>query len=392
VLELGQLLAGPFAGFLLASFGADVIKVEPPGLGDPLRRWRKLHGDTSLWWYALARNKKSITLDLRKPQGSEIVKRLVAGGFDLIIENFRPGRMERWGLGYEDLRAHNPRLVMVRISGYGQTGPYADRPGFANVAEAFGGMRYVTGEPDRPPVRSSVSLGDTLSGLHAAFGAMTAIWERDVGGTNEGQVVDVALYESVFNVMESLLPEYDLLGHVRERVGARLDGVVPSNTYACKHDKYVAIGANGDSIFRRLMQAVQRPDLVDDPRLRHNDGRSQHFREIDEAIEAWTRAHEVGEVVDILERAEVPVAKIHSIADIVEDPHFAARGMLEQVCLPDGTPLRIPGIVPKLSRTPGKTRWVGPALGEHNDEIYRDLLGLCLSPHDLEKLREESVI
>ncbi len=389
VLELGQLLAGPFCGYMLAGFGAEVIKVEPPGTGDPLRRWRKLWGDTSLWWRSLSRDKRSITCDLRQPEGRDLVRRLVARGIDVLIENFRPGRMEAWGLGYEALAAMQPKLVMVRISGYGQTGPMAQRPGFANVAEAFGGLRHVTGEPGRPPVRTGISLGDSLAGLHAAYATLAAVYERDVRGSGRGQVVDVALYESVFNMMESLVPEYDLLGVVRQPSGGAVPGIVPSNTYPCV-DGQVVIGANADRLFANLMRVIGRPDLAEDPRLRHNDGRSEHADEIDEAIAAYTRTRTRDEVLAVLEAAEVPSGPIYDAADIARDPHYAARGMLVPMELPDGTTVRMPAVVPRLSRTPPRSEWVGPELGEHNDEIYGTLLGL--PPSTLADLRTRGII
>lgn len=386
VLELGQLLAGPFAGFLLAGFGADVIKVEPPDGGDPLRRWRRLEAGTSLWWRSLARNKRCITADLREPDGRALVKRLVARGVDVVIENFRPGRMESWGLGPTDLWAIDPRIVIVRISGYGQSGPYRDKPGFANVAEAFGGLRYTTGEPERPPVRTGISLGDSLAGLHAAFGAMVALRERDRSG--RGQVVDTALYESVFSVMESLLPEYDRQGFVRERSGASLPGIVPSNTYRCR-DGWVVLGANSDGPFRRLMLAIDRADLADDPRLAHDDGRSRHMAEIDDAIGAWAGARAQTEALAVLAAAEVPSGPILSIAEIAADPHYAARGMFERVTLPDGSPLAVPRTVPLLSRTPATANSAGPELGAHNDEVWREV---GLTADELARLRSRGIV
>ncbi len=379
VLELGQLIAGPFAGSMLASFGAEVIKVEPPGTGDPMRSWRMLHEGTSLWWYGIARNKKSITLDLRKPRAAELLRALIAK-CDIVIENFRPGRMEEWGLGYEQLRADHPGLIMVRVSGWGQTGPYAARPGFASVAEGIGGLRYLVGEPERPPVRTGVSIGDSIAALHAVIGALTALHHRE--RTGQGQVVDTAIYESVFNMLESLLPEYDFFGQVRERAGPKLAGIVPSSTYRCKDGKYVIIGGNGDSIFQRLMLAIGRPDLAHDPRLAHNPGRVQHEAEIDAAIEAYTSQHDYDHVFSSLERAEVPAGPIYSIADITRDPQYLARGMFEEVRLPGGRPLQIPAVVPKLSATPGRTEWIGPALGAHNREIYQELLGLSDAEHE----------
>lgn len=390
VLELGQLLAGPFAGFLLGGFGADVIKVEAPGVGDAIRKWRKLDDDgTSLWWRSLARNKRSITCDLRKAAGRDLLRRVIADGVDIVIENFRPGRMEAWGLGYEDLRAIDPRIIMVRVSGYGQTGPYRQRPGFANVAEAFGGLRYVSGFADRPPVRTGISIGDSLAGMHAAFGCLAAVHERDVVGSGQGQEIDVALYESVLSVMESLVPEYDRLGHVRERTGSALPGIVPSNTYPCRDGRFVVIGANSDGLFRKLMLAIDRADLADDPALAHNDGRSAQAERIDEAIEAWTRAHDEPHVLAALLDADVPSGPINSAADLFRDPHVQARGNLEPVLLPGGHTVRMPEIMPKLSRTPAKSRHAGPDLGADNAEVYGRL---GLDSAALDQLRADGVI
>jgi formyl-CoA transferase len=373
VLELGQLVAGPFCGFLLAGFGAEVIKVEPPGAGDPLRRWRKLDGDgTSLWWRSLGRNKRCITADLREPDGRALVRRLIERGVDVVIENFRPGRMEAWGLGPDQLWAIDPRIVVVRISGYGQTGPKASAPGFANVAEAVGGLRYTTGEPDRPSVRAGISLGDSLAGLHAAFATLAAIHERDVVGSGRGQVIDCALTESVFSVMESILPEYDRLGFVRERSGASVPGIAPSNSYACS-DGAVVLGANNDSLFARLMTAIGRPDLAADPQLSRNDGRVAQVARIDAAIAAWAAPHTVAEALAVLERADVPCGPIQSIADIVRDPQFIARGMLERIALADGSTLAVPRIVPLLSRTPATSEHAGVELGADNDAVYGEL-------------------
>jgi formyl-CoA transferase len=378
ILELGQLIAGPFATALLASWGAEVIKVEPPGVGDPIRRWRKLAEDgTSLWWRTIGRNKKSVVLDLRRPAGQDVVRRLVAESHvDVLVENFRPGRMESWGLGWEALRALNPRLIMVRVSGWGQDGPRAGQPGFANIAEAYGGMRALSGEPDRPPVRAGISIGDSLAGLHAALGLMTAVYRRDVVGTGTGQLVDVALYESVFNVLESVLPEYDRLGHVRRRAGSKLEGIVPTGTYACEGDEWVVIGANSDGMFERLMRAMGRDDLAEDPRLRHNDGRVEHERLIDDAIEAYTSSRTLDDVLAALERAGVASGPILDIAQIVEEPHFKARRMFETATLPDGSALRVPAAVPRLSETPGRTRWAGPEHGAHEAEVLGQRLGL----------------
>jgi crotonobetainyl-CoA:carnitine CoA-transferase CaiB-like acyl-CoA transferase len=374
VLELGQVLAGPFCGALLAWFGADVIKVEPPDGGDPLRTWRHIEDGTSLWWYILGRNKKSITADLRQNAGRDLVRRLIART-DVVIENFRPGRMEEWGLGPDDIAKVNPRTILARVSGYGQTGPYAPKPGYASVAEGYGGLRYVTGFPDRPPARANLSLGDSIAGLHAALGILTAVYHRDVNG-GAGQVVDVAIVESVFNLMESMVPEYASAGIVRERHGSKVSGIVPSSTYPCADGKYIIIGGNGDSIFKRLMRVAGRADLAEDPRVARNDGRVTHEAEIDAAIEAWTRQHPFDVVLKTLEDAGVPAGPIYSVADQLADPHFQARGLFEQVTVPTGKTVTLPALSPKLADTPGGTAWPGPPLGAHNDEIYRGLLGL----------------
>ncbi|WP_198154681.1 CaiB/BaiF CoA transferase family protein [Plesiocystis pacifica] len=397
VLELGSLIAGPFAGSMLASFGAEVIKVEDPGAGDPLRKWRKLHADgTSLWWRSMARNKRSVAIDLRTEQGRWLIQNLIASRrVDVLIENFRPGRMEAWGLGWEALSALEPRLIMVRISGYGQTGPKAQLPGFANVAEAVAGLRYLTGEPGRPPVRSGVSLGDTISGLHAAFGALAAVQARDGGpgrkGTGRGQVVDVALTESVFNMLESLLPEYSAQGHVRQRSGSKLEGVVPTGTYPCREpDTWVAIGANSDSMFRRLMEVMGREDLRDDPQLAQNHGRVPHADRLDAAIAEWTGSKTVAEALAELDAVKVAAGPIHSIADVSRDPQFRAREMFEAAELPDGTRLELPAHAPRLSETPGRTRWLGPDLGVDTRTVLRELLGF--DDAALDELHEAGVI
>lgn len=387
VIELGTLIAGPYAASLLAQFGADVIKVESPQGGDPLRTWRKLHHGTSLWWYSQSRNKRSLTLNLKTPEGQQIVRDLVKDA-DVVIENFRPGALEGWGLGWEALSAVNPRLVMVRVSGYGQSGPYNNRPGFAAIAESMGGLRYLAGYPDRPPVRVGISIGDTLASLYGTIGALMALHHLNVNG-GTGQFIDVALYESVFGVMESLIPEYAAFGHVRERTGASLPGIVPSSTYACEDGRYVIIAGNSDSIFKRLMAAIGRDDLANDPALARNDGRVQHTRRIDDAIAAWTTARSLETVLATLEAAEVPAGRIYTAADIYDDPHYAARGMIDQRSLPDGAPIAVPGIVPKLSATPGQTRWLGPQLGEHTAEI---LGGLGLDDTAQAALRERGVI
>lgn len=372
VLELGQLIAGPFAGKALAEFGAEVIKIEPPKSdkgegGDPLRTWRKLHDGTSLWWHVIARNKKSVTVNLRTSQGQEIVRRL-ARDMDVVIENFRPGTLEKWGLGYDVLSRDNTGLVMLRLSGFGQSGPYRDQAGFGSVGESMGGMRYVTGFPDRPPVRLNLSLGDALASLHGVIGVLMALRHRDMNGGN-GQVVDVALYEAVFNMMESTLPEFDLYGIVRERTGTNLTGIVPSNTYLTRDGAHVVIGGNGDSIFKRLMRAIGRPDLADDPALADNAGRARRADELDAAIGEWTLGHDVEHVLRTLNQAQVPNGKIYSIADIVKDPQFLARDMIRSTTLPDGARVKVPGIVPKLTETPGEIGACGPELGQHTDEV-----------------------
>jgi crotonobetainyl-CoA:carnitine CoA-transferase CaiB-like acyl-CoA transferase len=393
VLELGQVIAGPFAGALLAWFGADVIKVEPPDGGDPLRTWRQMHGDTSLWWYIMGRNKRCITANLRTGEGRALVKRL-AEHCDVLIENFKPGRMEEWGLGPEDLKAVNPRLIMARVSGWGQTGPYAGKPGYASVAEGVGGLRYVTGYPDRPPARANLSLGDTVAGLHTAMGILAAVYNRDVrsaeAGGGQGQVVDMALFEGVFNLMESVVPEFTTAGVVRERHGSKVTGIVPSNTYRCADGKFIIIGGNGDSIFKRLMTVAGRPDIADDPRYARNHDRVRNEEAIDTAISAWTEQHPFDDVLAKLEAAGVPAGPIYSIADQVDDPHFKARGLFESVALPDGDTVTLPRFAPVLSDTPGATRWPGPPLGAHNQEIYGGLLGLTES--ELARLARDGVI
>lgn len=370
VIELGQLIAGPFAGKLLAEFGARVIKVEPPGSGDPLRQWRVLHEGNSLWWEVQARNKESVTVDLRQPEGQEIVRRL-AREADILIENFRPGTMEKWGLGWEALHALNPGLVMLRLSGFGQTGPYRDQAGFGAVGESMGGMRYVSGHPDRPPVRIGISIGDALAAMFGVIGALIALRHREVN-SGKGQMVDVALYEAVFAMMESLIPEYDLTGFVRERTGAALAGIVPSNTYTTQDGQNVVIAGNGDSIFKRLMQAIGRADLAADPQLASNAGRVARVAEIDAAIGAWAAAHNVDEVLAHLSAAQVPSGKIYSAADIVADPQYLAREMIRTITLRDGTALKVPGIVPKLAATPGQLRQLAPKLGEHTAAILAE--------------------
>jgi crotonobetainyl-CoA:carnitine CoA-transferase CaiB-like acyl-CoA transferase len=369
VLELGQLIAGPFAGKTLADFGADVIKVEPAGEGDPLRKWRLLRDGTSVWWQVQSRNKRSVRLDLRTPEGQDAARALAAEA-DVLIENFKPGTLEDWGLGWEALHALNPRLIMLRISGYGQTGPYRDKPGFGVIGEAMGGLRHLTGEPGRVPVRAGISIGDTLAALHGVIGVLVALHHRVANG-GLGQVVDVALYEAVFNVMESLLPEYDAFGTVRERAGSALPGIAPTNAYPCADGDYVVIGGNGDSIFRRLMQAIGRPDLERDPALAHNDGRVRRAAELDAAIAAWTLRRRRDEALAVLDAARVPAGKIYSVADIAADPQYAARAMIVESPTSDGAPLKVPGIVPKLSATPGAIAHPAPRLGEHDADLAR---------------------
>ena len=370
VLELGALIAGPFCAKILAEFGAEVIKLEPPITGDPLRSWRYLKDGTSVWWHVQSRNKRSVAVDLRQPDGQTIARRL-AERSDIVIENFRPGTLESWGLGYEALSAANPGLIMVRISGYGQNGPYSERPGFGVIGEAMGGLRYVTGTPDRPPSRTGISIGDTLAALYGVIGAMFALEHRR--RTGKGQMIDVALYEAVFSVMESLLPEYDAFGAVRERTGSILPGIAPTSAYRCNDGSYVLIAANGDSIFKRLCQAMARDDLARDASLARNDGRAARQQWLDGEIETWTSARSPAEVLDAMRRAEVPASKIYTIKDIVADPHYAAREMIRQVRLSDGSTLKVPGVVPRLSDTPGDFEGGGPWLGEHTDEVLRSL-------------------
>jgi len=370
VLELGQLIAGPFCTRILGEFGAAVTKIEPPGQGDPLRKWRYLEDGTSLWWHVQSRGKRSVALDLRQPEAQAIVRRL-AGEADIVVENFRPGTMEGWGLGYDALSAANPGLIMVRISGYGQTGPYRERPGFGVIGEAVGGLRHVTGTPDRPPSRVGVSIGDTLSALYGVIGALTALQSRQA--TGRGQVVDVALYEAVFSVMESMLPEFDAFGAIRERTGSFLPGIAPTSAYRCNDGSYVLIAANADSIFRRLCTAMERADLAADASLARNEGRAARQAWLDAEIERWTAGRSVPDILATLEAAEVPASRIYSIADIVADPHYAAREMIRSIALPGGRTLKVPGVVPRLSATPGDFAGGGPALGEHTDAVLREL-------------------
>ncbi|MDR5828521.1 CaiB/BaiF CoA-transferase family protein [Caballeronia sp. LP006] len=387
VIEIGTLIAAPFAARMLAEFGAEVIKIETPNGGDPLRKWRKLHEGTSLWWYLQSRNKKSVCVNLKSPEGADVIKRLAADA-DVVIENMRPGALEKLGLGWDVLHAINPKLTMVRISGYGQTGPYRDRPGFGAIGEAMGGIRYTTGDADGLPARVGVSLGDSLASLHGVIGALMSLL-RVKTGQGDGQVVDVSLVESVFNLMESLVPEYDLLGHVRERSGGALPGIAPSNTYRTEDGGFVVIAGNSDPIYKRLMNVIDRPDLADDPALAHNDGRVRQSAMLDEAITAWTTHHAMDDVLDTLAVAEVPAGRIYSVADIIDDAHYQARDMLLQADLPGGASVKMPGIVPKLSDTPGEVRWQGPTLGEHTQSV---LESLGFDASEVQRLRAEGAV
>jgi formyl-CoA transferase len=386
VIELGQLIAGPFAAKTLADFGADVVKIEPPGTGDPLRQWRLVKDGTSVWWQVQSRNKRSVALDLRQPEAQDIVRKL-AQEADVLVENFRPGAMEGWGLGPEVLQALNPRLIMLRVSGYGQTGPYRDRPGFGVVGEAMSGLRHLTGEPGRVPVRVGVSIGDTLAALHGVIGILMALHHRHQSG--RGQVIDVALYEAVFNCMESLLPEYDAFGAVRGPAGSALPGIAPTNAYRCADGAYALVAGNGDSIFKRLMVCIGRPDLAEDPELGSNAGRVKRVAELDAAIGEWTARHTVGEVLAALAQAEVPSGKIYTVADIAADAHYAARGMLEKVTLDDGSQLTVPGFVPKLSATPGGHVRNAPRLGQDTDAVLREV---GLTEAQIAELRTRGVV
>jgi crotonobetainyl-CoA:carnitine CoA-transferase CaiB-like acyl-CoA transferase len=384
VLELGTLIAGPFCSRMLAEFGAEVIKIEAPDSGDPLRQWRVLKDGTSLWWSVQARNKKCITLNMKTQEGQEIARRLALEA-DIIVENYRPGVLEKWQLGFDDLAAINPATIMVRLSGYGQTGPMKDMPGFGAIAESMGGLRYVSGHADRPPVRVGISIGDSVAAMHGVIGAMMALRHRDVTGgrwngklgdecvAGEGQMIDVALYESVFNLMESLVPEFDHAGVVRERTGGALPGIVPSNTYTTGDGENIVIAGNGDAIFHRLMMAIERDDLAHDTQLVRNDGRVPRTTEIDAAIQSWCETQNITSALKILSDADVPVGKIYSVRNMMSDPQFLARQMFEQHAFADGTPVKLPTITPKMSVTPGQTHWLGPKLGQHNDEVLHDL-------------------
>ena len=386
VLELGQLIAGPFAAKTLAEFGADVIKIETPQTGDPLRRWRMLKDGTSVWWQVQSRGKQSVALDLKQPEAQDIVRKLALQS-DVLIENFRPGAMEGWGLGPDVLQALNPRLIMLRISGYGQTGPYRDRPGFGVVAEAMGGLRHLTAEPSRVPVRVGVSIGDTLAALHGVIGILMALQHRHTAGV--GQVIDVALYEAVFNCMESLLPEYSAFGAVRGPGGSALPGIAPSNAYLCSDGGYALIAGNGDSIYKRLMATIDRNDLGNDPALKDNAGRVARIEEIDHAIGQWTLQRSVTDVLAALDAAAVPAGRIYTVADIAADPHYQARGMLQSVHMNDGSTLTVPGIVPKLSATPGSQRRNAPELGQDTDEVLR---AIGLNAVQIQALKDKGIV
>jgi succinyl-CoA--D-citramalate CoA-transferase len=389
VVEMGSLLAGPFCGQLLADFGAEVMKVEPPGKGDPMREWgRHRKNGRTLWWPIIARNKKSVTLNLREREGQELARELISGA-DVVVENFRPGTMERWGLGYEDLSETNPGLVMVRVSGYGQTGPYRERAGFGAIGASMGGIRHVTGYPDRPPPRVGVSLGDSLAATFGAFGAVTALYNREARN-GEGQVVDVGIYEAVLALMESTIPEYALAGHVRGRTGAILPFVAPSNTYPTRDDDYVVIGANADTVFARFAEATGHPEWAEDERYATHNARGENQEELDDMISGWTRERTVDEVLEVLKDAGVPAGKVFTAKDMVEDPHYAARENVVTVEDPEMGPFPMQNVVPRLIDTPGKVHWTGPALGQHNDEVYGEVLGL--SEEEREALHERGVI
>ena len=386
VVDFSTTIAGPQCTRMLADMGAEVIKIEAPDSGDPLRKWRMLKDGTSVWWQVQSRNKRSLALDLRTPEGQDLVRQLAAEA-DVLIENFRPGALEGWGLSPEALMASNPRLIVLRISGYGQTGPYRNRPGFGVIGEAMGGLRHLTAEPGRVPVRVGVSIGDTLSALHGVIGILLALQHRH--STGQGQVIDVALYESVFNCMESLLPEYSAFGAVREPAGSALPGIAPTNAYLCQDGAYALVAGNGDSIFKRLMALIERPDLANDPALADNTGRVARVAELDAAIGAWTAQHPVAEVLEALDKASVPAGRIYTVADIAADPHYQARGMLQQVTMDDGSALTVPGIVPKLSATPGQHRRNAPQLGQDTETILAEM---GLTPEQIQSLKTRGIV
>ena len=385
VIEMGQLIAGPFAAKTLADFGADVIKIEPPKVGDALRKWRLLKDGTSIWWQVQSRNKRSLSLDLKQAEAQEIVRTL-AKEADILIENFRPGTLEDWGLDPNDLLKINPRLIVLRISGYGQTGPYRDKPGFGVVAEAMGGLRHLTAEPGRVPVRVGISIGDTLASLHGVIGILLALQERHQSG--KGQVIDIALYEAVFNCMESLLPEYSAFGEVRQAAGSALPGIAPTNAYRCADGGYVLVAGNGDSIFKRLMKLIERDDLGNDPQLENNDGRVKRVIELDQAIGAWAKALSTDAALEALDSVAVPAGRIYTVADIAKDPHYKARGNIETIKMRDGSSVEVPGVIPKLSRTPGSIKTLAPEIGQNTDEVLRDI---GLSDAQIASLKERGV-
>lgn len=388
VIEMGQLLAGPFTGSMLGYFGAEVIKIEPPEGGDALRGWRLMDRGTSFWWHSIGRNKKSVTVDLKSEDGRHIARQLIDSA-DVLVENFRPGLMEKWGLGPDSIKQSNPGIIYARISGYGQDGPYSSKPGFASVCEGFGGFRHVNGFPNQAPVRPNLSIGDTLAAIHTALGVALAIIERSNNENGEGQVIDVALYEAVFNLMEGVVPEFSGAGAIREPSGTTVTGIVPTNTYRCADNKYVIVGGNGDSIFKRLMTAAGRDDMANNPAMADNAGRVQHEAEIDQALSAWCAEHSSQQIIAILEQHRVPVGPIYNVEDMMNDPHYQARGMFERVEI-DGKELSIPAMIPKLNASPGKTDWSGPKLGAHTDEVLQGLLDL--SEDELSSLKSRGVI
>ncbi|MCP3907149.1 MAG: CoA transferase [Oceanicoccus sp.] len=388
VIELGQLLAGPFTGSMLAYFGAEVIKVEPPKGGDPIRGWREVQNGTSLWWHSLGRNKKSVAIDLKAEEGRELVRQLIDTA-DVLVENFRPGVMEKWGLGPDAIKKTNPGIIYTRISGYGQDGPNSVKPGYASVCEGYSGFRYVNGFENQAPVRPNLSIGDTIAAIHAALGVTLAIIERSNNENSEGQVIDVALYESMFNLMEAVIPEYDGAGVIREPSGTTVTGIVPTNTYRCRDARYVVIGGNGDAIFKRLMIAAGHPEMAENPEMADNAGRVIHEVDIDNALAKWCLDNDAKTIIDILEAERVPVGPIYNVEDMMNDAHYQARGMFEQVEI-DGKPLEIPAILPKLKSTPGATTWSGPQLGSHNDEVLGELLGL--GDEQLAELKNNRII
>ncbi|GHH69254.1 succinyl-CoA--D-citramalate CoA-transferase [Streptosporangium violaceochromogenes] len=388
VVEFGSLLAGPFCSQLLADFGAEVIKCEAPGQGDPMREWgqEKPHGK-SLWWPIVARNKKSITVDLRTPKGQEVARRLIEQ-CDVVVENFRPGTMERWGLGYERMSGVNPRLIMVRVSGFGQTGPYSARPGYGSVGEAMGGLRYVVGDPQTPPSRVGISIGDSLAGTFAALGAVLALRARDASG--RGQVVDSAIYEAVLAMMESLIPEYALGGHVRERTGAILPNIAPSNVYPTRDGGLLLIAANQDTVFRRLAGAMGMPELSDDPRFATHVGRGRNQAELDDIITKWSGQSDTEPLMAVLVKHDVPVGRVYRAPEMLRDEHFAARESIVWLDHPDFGEFPMQNVVPKLSMTPGTVKWAGPRLGEHTDEVLTEIAGLPMT--EVDELRADGVI